>query len=48
MAYLIYGMLVTAIFANQLSQYFSMAIPGSSQDTRPAILQGAVYRTVCS
>ena len=46
MAYPLCGILVTAIFGNQLPQYFSMAIPGSSQDTCPATLQWVVGRRV--
>ena len=46
MAYPLCGILVTTIFGNQLPQYFSMAIPGSSQDTCPATLQWVECRTM--
>ena len=47
LAYPLCGILVTAIFSNELPQYISMAIPGGSQDTRPATLQWVVCRTMC-
>ena len=46
LAYRLCGILVTAIFGNELPQYISMAIPGGSQDTRPATLQWVAYITV--
>ena len=46
--YPLYGILVTAIFGNQLPQYVTMAIPGSSHDTRPATLHGVRCRRVRS